>query len=229
MDEGRETVPFLLYKVKNVIQWNFVNIKQGSGRNMQILLIRHGESEADILNVHEGRADFELTEKGRQQVQRLVQKVKADFPPDFIWASTLKRARETGETLAEGIGCPIQLEEELMEFNNGVQAGLSFEEAKKYPEPKFLHDRFENGESFIEFRMRIEGIFSKIVTENTYDRIAIVAHGGVINSLLRAFFQMPISMDYYFKMGDTGISLIELTDKQKTIHFINDTNHLEGM
>lgn len=28
---------------------------------MQILLIRHGESEADILHVHEGRADFELT------------------------------------------------------------------------------------------------------------------------------------------------------------------------
>ncbi|CAH2461877.1 MULTISPECIES: histidine phosphatase family protein [Bacillus] len=196
---------------------------------MQILLIRHGESEADILNVHEGRADFELTEKGRQQVQRLVQKVKADFLPDFIWASTLKRARETAETLAEAIQCPIQLEEELMEFNNGVQAGLSFEEAKKYPEPKFLHDRFENGESFIEFRMRIEGIFSKIVTENTYDRIAIVAHGGVINSILRAFFQMPISMDYYFKMGDTGISLIELTDKQKTVHFINDTNHLDGL
>ncbi len=45
-------------------------------RNMQILLIRHGESEADILHVHEGRADFELTDKGRQQVQRLVQKVK---------------------------------------------------------------------------------------------------------------------------------------------------------
>ena len=45
-------------------------------RNMQILLIRHGESEADILHVHEGRADFELTEKGRQQVQKLVQKVK---------------------------------------------------------------------------------------------------------------------------------------------------------
>lgn len=99
---------------------------------MQILLIRHGESEADILHVHEGRADFELTDKGRQQVQRLVQKVKKDFAPYFIWASTLKRARETGETLAEAIGCPIQLEEELMEFNNGVQAGLSFEEAKKY-------------------------------------------------------------------------------------------------
>ncbi|KEK25017.1 histidine phosphatase family protein [Bacillus gaemokensis] len=196
---------------------------------MQILLIRHGESEADILNVHEGRADFELTEMGRRQVGSLVQKVKNDFPPDFIWASTLKRARETAEILAKTVGCSVKLEEELMEFNNGVQAGLSFEEAKKYPEPKFLHDRFENGESFIEFRMRIETIFSKIVTENKYERIAIVAHGGVINSLLRAFFQMPINMDYYFKMGDTGISLIELTDKGKVIHFINDTSHLENI
>ncbi|MGE7688936.1 histidine phosphatase family protein [Lysinibacillus sp. NPDC097214] len=196
---------------------------------MQILLIRHGESEADILNVHEGRADFELTERGRKQVESLSQKVKNDFPPDFIWASTLKRARETAETLGETIGCPVQLEEELMEFNNGVQAGLSFEEAKKYPEPKFSHDRFENGESFIEFRMRIETIFSKIVTGNKYERIAIVAHGGVINNILRAFYQMPINMDYYFKIGDTGISLIEFTDKEKVIHFINDTNHLENI
>ncbi len=74
--------------------------------------------------------------------------------------------------------------------------------------------------------MRIETIFSKIVTGNTYERIAIVAHGGVINNILRAFYQMPINMDYYFKIGDTGISLIELTDKEKVIHFINDTNHL---
>ena len=32
-----------------------------------ILLIRHGESEADLLKVHEGRADFSLTEQGKQQ------------------------------------------------------------------------------------------------------------------------------------------------------------------
>ncbi|GAK06848.1 histidine phosphatase family protein [Geomicrobium sp. JCM 19038] len=194
---------------------------------MQLLLIRHGESEADLLNVHEGRADFELTEMGRKQVRSLVHKVKNDFPPDFIWASTLKRARETAETLAETIGCPVKLEDELMEFNNGIQAGMSFDEAKKHPQPTFLHDRFEDGESFIEFRMRIETIFSKIVAENTYDRIAIVAHGGVIISILRAFLQMQVNMDYYFKIGDTGISMIEFTDKEKVIHFINDTNHLD--
>ena len=34
---------------------------------MDLLIIRHGQSEADILNVIEGRADFNLTELGQQQ------------------------------------------------------------------------------------------------------------------------------------------------------------------
>ena len=42
--------------------------------NMQILLIRHGESEADILHVHEGRADFELTDKGDNKCKDLYRK-----------------------------------------------------------------------------------------------------------------------------------------------------------
>lgn len=29
--------------------------------NMQILLIRHGQSKTDLLDVHEGKADFPLT------------------------------------------------------------------------------------------------------------------------------------------------------------------------
>lgn len=36
-------------------------------KRMLILIIRHGQSEADLLHVHEGRADYELTEKGHRQ------------------------------------------------------------------------------------------------------------------------------------------------------------------
>ncbi|WP_369902353.1 histidine phosphatase family protein [Bacillus manliponensis] len=193
---------------------------------MQILLIRHGQSEADILHVHEGRADFLLTDFGRKQVAQMVERVTDEFPPDFIFASPLKRARETAETLANKIGCPLQFEEELMEHNNGVQAGLSFEEAETLPQPTYLHDCFEEGESYIEFRMRIETMFSKIVSSCPHDRIAIVAHGGVINCLLRAFFQMPISMDPYFKMEDTAISLLEINESGRVVHFINNADHL---
>lgn len=87
---------------------------------LQILLIRHGESEADIMNVHEGRADFPLTELGRKQVRLMAEKVKHEYPPHFIFSSTLKRASETAKILADKVGCPIQFEDDLMEQNNGV-------------------------------------------------------------------------------------------------------------
>ncbi len=196
---------------------------------MELLLIRHGESEADLLKVHEGRADFPLTDRGRQQVQLMADRVKKEFPPEIIWASTLQRASETASILSEKIGCSIHFEEELMEFNNGIQAGQTFEEAKKYPIPKYLHDRFEEGESHIEFRMRIESIFSKILSSSLHNRIAIVAHGGVINCLLRSFFHMPVNKDFYFKNGDTGISYIEITDQGNVIHFLNNTSHLSKL
>jgi len=44
---------------------------------MVILVIRHGETEANILDVHEGRADFELTQKGHRQAAAMARYVAA--------------------------------------------------------------------------------------------------------------------------------------------------------
>jgi 2,3-bisphosphoglycerate-dependent phosphoglycerate mutase len=197
---------------------------------MEILLIRHGESEADILKVHEGRADFSLTELGNRQVSKMAERVKNEFAPEIIWASTLKRAKETATILADVVGCKINFEDDLMEHNNGVLAGLSFEEAKKIPAPKYPHESVENGESAIEFRMRMEMIFSRILASSTnYQRIAIVAHGGVIHNLLHSYLKLPIYSDFGFYTGDTGIHLLEMNEKGRFVKFLNDTNHIKEL
>lgn len=197
---------------------------------MEILLIRHGESEGDRLKVHEGRADFSLTDLGLKQVHRMAERVNNDFAPELIWASTLKRSKETATLLAETVGCPIHFEDDLMEHNNGVLAGVPFEEAKKIPMPKFPHERIENGESAIEFRMRMEMIFSKILALSTnYKRIAIVAHGGVIHHILHSFLKMPIHTEFGFFTGDTGIHLLEITENKRFVRFLNDTSHLKSV
>ena len=196
---------------------------------MQILLIRHGESEADILKVHEGRADFPLTDRGRQQVKLMVERVRSEFPPDYIWASPLKRASETASTLAATIGCAVQYDEDLMEYNNGRLAGLSYTDPIKPPIPKFPHERIEQGESAIEFRMRIESVFSRIITSSNDNRIAIVAHGGVINCILRSFFKMPVNQEFWFKNGDTALHLIEISENTQLVHFLNDVSHLDEL
>lgn len=193
---------------------------------MQILLIRHGQSQADILNVHEGRADFPLTDLGKKQVELMAQKVKVEFPPNIIWSSTLKRAKETSEILSGITGVPIVFEDDLMEQNNGVLAGVSFEEAKKIPLPLFAHESIEDGESDIEFRMRIEKIFSRILSVSNQERIAIVAHGGVISYLLQSFLRMPFNQEFGFRTGDTGIHLLEINGSRRSVHFLNSTDHI---
>lgn len=43
---------------------------------MRLLIIRHGESEADLLDVHEGRADFPLTERGHKQAKAMAEYIR---------------------------------------------------------------------------------------------------------------------------------------------------------
>lgn len=176
---------------------------------MRILVIRHGESEADILNVHEGRADFNLTEKGNRQASAMAEYVSNNYNIDKIYASTLKRASQTATHLSKKIGVPIILDDNLMEFNNGLLAGLSWAEAdEKYPKVENLPiDKSVYGqESRVEFRNRAEIVFEKILNENDLNStIAIVSHGGMINQLYHVFLGLPIESKIFFGTGDTGI------------------------
>ncbi|WP_404347420.1 histidine phosphatase family protein [Sutcliffiella horikoshii] len=201
---------------------------------MEILLIRHGQSEADILQVHEGRADYPLTELGRMQAKRLACRLNEHCPPDIIWTSTLKRASETAAILAEEVGCMLIKEPSLMEYNNGVLAGLPREvAATKYPLPpggRKPHERIQNGESEIEFRMRVETALSKILAESSaVVRIAIVSHGGTISNLLRALLQLPVHTNVRFATVDTGMHIIRKNDEGLSVVSLNCSEHLYNM
>lgn len=201
---------------------------------MDILIIRHGQSEADLLGVHEGRADFPLTELGREQARLMAERVTDRFCPTKIWASPLKRAHETASILSQKCGVPIVLEEDLMEYNNGVLAGLSREvAAKKYPLPpggRMPHEAIEAGESVLDFRLRVERVFSKILAESgDASRIAIVAHGGTISNILKSFLKLPPITEYGFATGDTGIHYLRLTENNRLILWLNNTEHIMNL
>ena len=198
---------------------------------MELLIVRHGQSEADLLGVHEGRADFPLTKLGEQQAKNMAVYVAEKFPPDIILASPLLRAKGTGETLQKFVGCELLLENDLMEFNNGVLAGLSRDEARvKYPLPpngRPIHIPIEKGESELELRFRAEVIFHKIILDyQNYNRVAIVSHGGLISQFIKAFLKQPNTNEYIFATGDTGIHLLEIKENARIIRFLNKQEHL---
>lgn len=195
---------------------------------MRLLIIRHGESEADILGVHEGRADFELTERGRRQAEAMSEYVSQNYHVEKIYHSTLKRAAQTAGILASKTGAPLLPDERLMEFNNGLLAGLKYNAAKeKYPPvnvPKHLS--VYSQESLLEFRYRAEYMLSKIIYENDDEStVAAVTHGGMINQLYRAFFGLPAESVFTFRTGDTGIHEWIVSGNSRTLAKANYVPH----
>ncbi len=200
---------------------------------MRLLIIRHGESEADLLDVHEGRADFALTERGHRQAEAMADYVADNYSISKIYASTLTRAKQTARHLSDKTGIPVIFDENLMEFNNGLLAGLPRAVVReKYPEiPDLPIDKAVYGqESQTEFRQRAENALSRIISEAENDETAaVVSHGGMINQLYRSFFNMPIDCMYFFNTADTGIHEWSLTDRERRVAKANFNEHTKGI
>lgn len=198
---------------------------------MKILLIRHGESEADLLGVHEGRADFPLTTLGHAQAKKVAAWIQSEYKPAVMLASPLKRAHQTATYIQQAVGCPLHTDDSLMEFNNGVLAGLDRQEAlRRYPMPEGgrpFHVPIEGGESELAFRLRAEEWVHRLEAEySQHDCVAIVSHGGWISQFLKAFLDLPATSPAIFATGDTGVHLIEWRDGKKIVRFMNKQEHL---
>lgn len=200
---------------------------------MKILVIRHGESEADLLDVHEGRADFSLTERGHRQAEAMANYVAENYIISKIYASTLTRATQTAQHLSDKTGVSIVFDEDLMEFNNGLLAGLPRDVVReKYPIiPDLPIDKAVYGqESRLEFRQRAEKALARVISETKPDEtVAIVSHGGMINQLYRSFFNMPVDCAYFFNTADTGIHIWNLTETERRVVRANFDGHTNGI
>ena len=197
---------------------------------MRLLIIRHGESEADRLHVHEGRADFELTELGQQQAIAMSTYIAQHYSVCKIYSSTLKRAMQTAQYLSTYSACPIIEHPMLMEFNNGIIAGMDKKvAAEEYPVVYDLplHTSVYGQESKLEFRFRAEYVLSEIIAENNHnDTIAIISHGGMINQLYHALLNLPVDSNIVFPTGNTGIHEWLINAGHRSIVKSNQTSHL---
>ena len=198
---------------------------------MKLLIIRHGQSEADLLNGYEGRADFELTELGHEQAKQMSKFVNNNYKISKIYSSPLKRAVQTANHLSEETGAEIILDNKLMEFDNGLIAGLKKEMADiKYPAVLNLsvNESVYGQESLMDFRLRADCFLTEFVKEtDKKETVAIITHGGMINQLYRSFLQLPVDSNISFRTDDTGIHDWYIDEKNKKIIMANFLEHLK--
>ncbi|MFH1089571.1 MAG: histidine phosphatase family protein [Candidatus Uhrbacteria bacterium] len=156
---------------------------------MKIYLIRHGESVSDVKEKYDGDYDDRLTDKGLDEAKIIAEKL-LDNNIQVIFSSSKVRALETSEVLKKILKGEVIISKDLNERDiYGAFQNLS----KDYPEEEYrrlgemVSDQevgVEGVETFSHFKNRITEGFLKI-TDNDYQTIAIITHGGPIRCILR--------------------------------------------
>lgn len=97
----------------------------------EYLVMRHGQSEADLQHVFEGCLDTPLTKQGLHDGRLAAEWLSAKYAPHRIICSPLVRAKRTAKEVARRIGVEVEVDRDLRERENGELAGLTKEEAAR--------------------------------------------------------------------------------------------------
>jgi len=152
-----------------------------------LLLARHGETDWNRDGIWQGHADPPLNEVGRRQARALAERLR-DVHLDAIYASDLRRARETAEIVADVKGLPVVADPALREMDVGSWTGLTRDEiAERFP--AWDHHDGESGEAF---QARAAAAAERIAAAHEGGAVLIVTHGGIVRALQRRALGEPL-------------------------------------
>ncbi len=160
---------------------------------MRMIVVRHGESEANAKRVLQGHMDSPLSNFGRLQARELAQRMistgNATF--DLMYSSDLSRAAETAKIILEILKIDkITYLPLLRELNLGNYEGLSLDEVNRrgllVSLQKDYSKQAPGGESINAMIHRIRD-FLEIINVLTPQPLSllVITHGGALYHLLR--------------------------------------------
>ena len=144
-----------------------------------ICLVRHGQTDWNVLGKLQGTTDIPLNNRGKKQADQCGSFLR-ESQWDAIITSPLKRAKQTAEIIQQKINVPIIEMEEFMERNFGDAEGMTLKERRE----SFPDKKYPNQEEVISFHHRLKEGIQKINQKYPEGRIVLVAHGAVINAIL---------------------------------------------
>lgn len=199
---------------------------------MKLFLIRHGQTDWNILGKYQGQTDIPLSAEGLRQAERLAQHFPSDTL-DIIYASDLQRAVMTAQRLARKFSAPVKVEKALRELNFGAWEGLTYQEiAQRWPQevehlfgaPEKL--QIPGGETFLTLQQRAMEKMREIRTENEGKNVAVVAHGAITKAILTALLHIPLHYVWTLRQDNTAVNIIRFDDTFVSVELLNGTAHL---
>ena len=206
---------------------------------LTLFAIRHGETVLNVAQRYQGHSDSPLTETGRNQVSALGRRMaKMEF--DTLISSDLGRAQETASIIAGYTGHAVETDSRLRERNYGVLEGLTASEIEtRHSEVQQRLDANDpdyiipDGESHRQHFKRNVAAIEELESGKFGATVAMVVHGGVLDSLFRYVAGLPLDQPRCFIATNASLTIIRhgiyYGTVRRVIETWGDTAHLDGI
>lgn len=209
-----------------------------------VVLIRHGRTHLTESKRISGRGgeDPKLSELGRIDA-RMAAQALAEIgrsgpwsflsPVSAIVSSPIQRTQDTANIIANEIGLPVSLNENIAEISFGDWDGSTNDEVKQKWPDEFAAWQGSwdvappNGESLAEFDSRVMQGLEEIVAANPGRTVAIVSHVMPIRGIARRAIEGGVSAYWSPQISPCSISILRFWGNQAAeLITLNSTSHL---
>lgn len=160
---------------------------------MELLLVRHGQTQANAEKRYLGALDLGLNSHGIKQAQDLAKSLALEPQKiQALYSSPLLRARQTADLVAQALGLSVEVEQGLRERNVGVFEGLTQGEAQqRFADlwrrniTRQWHGAPTGGETIAQVFARVAGVLHALCARHADGEgaVLLVAHGFVAKAV----------------------------------------------
>lgn len=189
---------------------------------IRLLLVPHAETAWNAQGRYQGHTDVPLNERGRHQAERLARRF-AEEHFEVVYASDLRRARDTAVALVGSRGSSPRVEPRLRELYFGDWEGLTYAEVQH-----LNHESPPGGETLAELAARLRSFLDDLGSKHQEGEqtILLVAHRGSLRVLLCLALGLPPAAHWQFRLDPASLSELEWYGETAVLTRLNDVSHL---
>jgi broad specificity phosphatase PhoE len=182
---------------------------------VEVVLVRHGETEWSRTGRHTGRSDPPLTDEGERQARAVGEALRGrSFA--LVLSSPLIRARETA-TLA---GFEPKLRDDVAEWDYGEYDGLTTPEIREQV-PDWTIWRYGGlgGESVEQLSARADRVVAELLTVD--GDVLVFSHGHFLRVLTARWLELAAADGRLFALDSGTLSTLGFEREQRVIRSWN--------
>ncbi len=192
---------------------------------LEIVLIRHGQTDWNRERRVMGRRPIPLNAVGRREAKRLARTFDR-VSIDAFYSSPVHRAMETSRLIVCGRRLSVKRAPEMAEILYGVWEGRTFDEIGGdqayqiyHKTPRRAHP--PGGERIVDVYNRAVGFIERLRRRHRGGRVLVVSHADVIKAVLIRYLGLDLNHLLKLRVDNGSISLLWFNGTRERVLAVN--------